>query len=456
MNITAKISIFIFIILLGIGAFVGFKFLKKPPEKKSSELLRSLIVLPLKEETITPKVAEFAVVRTLEEVSLKAQVSGKVTCCGDGTEDGVNVKEGEVIIQIEKNDYEIAKQQAEAELDILKAEAKQKEQTIKDAAKMLAAMKDDYDLEKANYERSKNLYDKKVYSKSEVEKAQQSMSRRNKLYIEMSNLKAKTTFQLESIKAQIKKASAMLNQAKLNLDRTSVKAPINGRTGNCNVEIGEYISLGQEICTISNDKKPALQVPVDATEASDILHVMPGKKYWLALPDTVKVTIAWVKKPEACKWQGKVDRVENYDSETDTLRILVTPNKYAGNRDYPFPLLPGMFCKVTFFGAKIQNAFRIPFSALQFENNVYTVNKDGILHRHQVKPFSVEGDEVLILSGLPENETVVIQQLPRGLIHGMKVKPMLPRQDGSLIIPPIEDKGLTTAETEPEAPKVSK
>lgn len=418
-----KSIIFILILLLGAGSFFGLKLLEKPPAKKSHELLRSLIVLPLKKETITPKVTEFAIVKSLEEVKIKAQVAGKVTFCGEGTEDGVNVKKDEIIIQIEKKDYEIAKQQAEAELAILQSEEKQKLQTIEDTKKMMAALKEDYDLEKANYERSRKLFYSKVYSKSELEKAQQQMSRRNKQFIEMSNLNSKTTFQLESIKANIKKAQAMLDQAQLNLERTSVKAPINGRIGHCDVETGEYISIGQEICTVTNDQKPVLQVPVDATEASEILHVKPGEKYWLTLPDSVKVFIAWVKKPKICLWQGKVDRVENYDSETDTLHIQVSPTKYAGPNDRPFPLLPGMFCNVTFLGEKIENAFRIPFSALQFGNNVYTVDNDGILHRHQVKPFSIEGDQVVILSGLPENEMVVIQQLPRGLVHGMKVKP---------------------------------
>ena len=429
MNKVGKILIFMIILGVGVGAFIGLSLLKKPPPRKSEELLRSLIVLPLNKETIFPKVAEFAVVRTLEEISLKAQVTGKVTLCGEDTEDGVNVKKGDVLIEIEKDDYKIAKDQAEAELDILKAETKQKTQTIKDITKMLAALKDDYDLEKINYERSKKLFESKVYSKNEVERAQQAMSRRNKLYIEMSNLKSKTIFQLESIKAQTKKAQALLEKAELNLRRTSMKAPIDGRIGKCNVEIGEYLVVGQEICTITNDKKPALKVSVDATEASEILHVMPGKKYWLALPDDVKVTIAWVKRPEECKWNGKVDRIENYDTETDTLRILVSPTEYSGTKDYPFPLLPGMFCKVTFFGKEIEQAFRIPFSALQFGNNVFTVNSDGILQRHKVKPFAIEGDEVIILSGLPENEKVVIQQLPRGLVHGTKVKPMLPREE---------------------------
>ena len=439
MKTVVKLFIFFGILLLGAGLFLGLKLLKEPPAEKSSELLRSLIVLPLKKETVTPKVTEFAVVKSLEEVSVKAQVSGKVIFCGEGTEDGVNVKAGEIIIQIEKKDYEIARQQADAELAILEANAKQKVQTIKDTSEMLAALKDDYELEKANYARSKKLFDLKVYSISDLEKAQQEMSRRNKQYLEMGNINARTSFELESIKANIKKAKAMLDQAELNLERTSVKGPINGRISNCDVEIGEYISLGQQICTITNDKKPALQVPVDVTEAAEILHVKPGDKYWLALPDSVKVTIAWVKKPKSCLWQGKVDRIENYDTDTDTLRIQVTPDAYSCPGESPFPLLPGMFCQVTFFGAEIKDAVRIPFSALQFGNNVYTIDNKSVLRRYQVKPFSIEGDQVIILSGLPDDEMVVIQQLPRGLVHGMKVKAMQPEKRGALHFPEAEN-----------------
>lgn len=423
-----KSTILITLILLGGGGIAfGLFMLKKPPPKKSGELLRSLKVLPLKRERIIPKVEEFALVRSLDKISLRAQVSGKIIFCGECADDGVNVKKGDVIIEIEQDDYKIAKHKAEAELDILKVEAGKTKKTIKDVAEMVTMLKEDYDLEKINYERSKKLYDSKVYSRSAVEHAQQVMSRRKKLYIEMSNQLSKSKFALESIKANTKKAEASLEEAQLNLKRTSIKAPIDGRIGNCNVNVGEYVAMGQEICTITDDKKPSLKVPVDATEASAVLRVKPGKKYWLETPDDVKATVAWVKKPVICKWNAVVTRIENYDSATDTLRILVTPTEYAGSWKTPFPLLPGMFCKVTFYGQPIENAFRIPFSALQFENYVFTVDNNGILHRYKVKPFAVEGAEVIILSGLPDDEQVVIQQLPRGLMHGMKVRPMLLR-----------------------------
>jgi RND family efflux transporter MFP subunit len=419
-----NILIIVFVLLLGAAAFVGLSLLKKAPPEKSGEQLRTLITLPLKKTTITPKVEEYAMVTSLQAIALKAQVSGKIVYCGHGTEDGVLVKKGDVILEIEKRDYEIAKQTMEAAIEILKADSKQMSQNIKDLKEMLATIKEDYELEKINYERKKFLFDKKVYSKNEVEQAMQSMSRRKKMYIEAGNALSKQTFLLEATKAKIKQADAKLDQANLNIERASIKSPIDGRIKNCNIELGEYLNVGTQICTVINDQQPSLKVPVNADDALKILEVKPDAHYWLKAPNHIKATIQWLRSPESCKWAAKIARVENYNRDTDTISILVVPTKYCGDTNSPFPLLPGMFCKVIFDGMPLKNAFKIPFSALQFNDNVFTVDSNGILHRNKVTPFSVEGDQVIILSGLPENQSVVIQQLPRGLAEGMQVKAM--------------------------------
>jgi len=419
-----KFFIILLILSFGVGILILLINFKKPPPEKSNEQLRSIKVQPLTRGTIVPKVAEFAIVKSLEKVRVRAEVRGKIIECRDDTVDGVNVKKDDILLQLEKDDYIIAKQQAEAELEILQAEFEKLTTNVADYIKIFKTIENDFKIEEDNFKRMQKLFDQNVSSKRELERAKQERSRRKKIFIEVSNLLSTAKFSLQSIKAQIKKAKAILDQAELNLKRTTIRASINGRIGDCRIEIGEYLALGEQICTITNDKQPSLQVPLDATEASNILKIYPGTKEWLKIPDTVKVTISWVKKREACKWSAEVTRVENYDSLTDTLRVLVTPKKYIGNQDKSYPLLPGMFCEVKFFGVKIKNAFKIPFSALQFGNNVFTVNKNGILRRHKIEPFAIHDDQVIILNGLPDDEQVVVQQLPRGLLSGVKVKPV--------------------------------
>jgi RND family efflux transporter MFP subunit len=419
-----KVIIIIVILLSGVGIFIGLSLLKEAPPEKSEELLRTLMTLPLKKTTITPRVEEYAMVTSLQAITIKAQVSGKVIYCGPGTEDGVLVKKGDVLVEIDKRDYEIAKQTMEAALEILKADSKQMLQNIKDLKDMLTTIKEDYDLEKINYNRKKGLFEKEVYSKNEVEQAMQAMARKKKMYIEAGNALSKQTFLLEATKAKIKQATAKLDQANLNIERASIKSPIDGRIRNCSIELGEYLNIGEKVCSVINDQQPSLKVPVNAADAMKILEVKPDTRYWLKAPGYIKATVQWLRSPESCRWDAKIARIESYNRDTDTISILVVPTEYSGNGNSSFPLLPGMFCRVTFSGAPLKNSFKIPFSALQFDDNVFTVDPEGILHRNKVIPFSVEGDQVIVLSGLPENHSVVVQQLPRGLAEGMKVKGM--------------------------------
>ena len=427
MNRKIRILLVGCILTSGVAACIFLAMMRKAPARKITEELPSIKVTRIKQKTVVPELEEYGVVKSLEEAKLRAQVSGKVIYCGKSN-DGEIVKKGEVIVQIEKSDYEIALNKAQAELEILKSNLKKKEATVKNVAKMLKLMQEDFDLETARFERSKKLYARKVYSRNELDSAQQIFARKNKLLVEMQNTESRETISIESIKAEIKKAKALLEQAKLNLERTTVKAPVTGRIADCDMNVGDYLNLGEEICKIINEKKPSLSVPVDATSVTNILNVVTGDKNWLELPTCIIATISWVKKPKMCFWSGSVCRIKDYDATTDTLKLLVIPEKYIGTEKYAFPLLSGMFCRIKFKGVPIKNAFKIPFSAVQFGNNVFTVDSKGVLHRHKVDIFSIEGNKAIIKTGLPEEALVVVQQLPRGVIEGMRINPALDQE----------------------------
>ncbi|MCK5843253.1 MAG: hypothetical protein KAG97_01015, partial [Victivallales bacterium] len=261
-----------------------------------------------------------------------------------------------------------------------------------------------------------------VTSQYEMEKARQTMARRNKIFIEMSNSHAKEKFKLRILESRVKESKAKQRQAKANLKRTTITAPVSGRVDDCKVDSDEYLKVGQSVCSIKVDVAPEMSASINARDFANILNIKPDEEtHWFKVPNKLRVVAVWVESPKKCRWKMRVKRVVRYNADTDTLTLLIAAESYAGTNEKPFPLIPGMFCEVSFQTAAIK-AFRIPFAALQIGNNVYTINDDGILHRHKVTPFHLEGDDVLILSGLPVGENVVAQQLPRGVVNGMKVK----------------------------------
>jgi RND family efflux transporter MFP subunit len=361
-------------------------------------------------------------VESSSDVRISSEVSGKVIYCNPNLNDGCNVEKGAVLVKIDPEDYEIAVNQAESLAAALVAETERTKRDIQDLDKLLKIVGKDFDLEEKNYNRVKDLYDKQVTSQSEMEKARQIMARRNKILIEMSNSLAKAKFNLRMLKNRLKEAKAKERQARLNLARTIIKAPITGRVDDCALDRDEYLKVGQSVCSIKVDANPEMSVSVNARDFANILNIRPDDKtHWFIIPEKMNVTAAWVESPKKCRWTMSVTRVKRYNADTDTITVLIAAKSYAGTDAAPYPLIPGMFCEVVFQAPAVK-AFKIPFAALQIGNNVYTIDENETLHRHKVTPFHIEADNVLILSGLPDGEKVVAQPLPRGLVDGMKVK----------------------------------
>ena len=407
---------------LGVAVFFALKALKKPPPRKIERTLRVLKTIPLRLESVIPRVTAYATAVSSSDIQISAEVGGKITHCASTLNDGCEVRKGDVLITIERDDYQIRVDQSEAELSALKSEAKRTERDITDLKEMLEIVKQDFELEDKNYKRVKTLFDKNVTSQSDLDRARQSMTRRKKIMIEMGNTLAKAKFNLTILKNKTKEADARLRQAKLDLSRTVIKAPISGRIDKCAVDADEYVRAGDPVCAIKVDAKPEMSVSVNARDFANVLGIKPNPKtHWFNFPDTIKVTAAWVEAPRKCKWRMRIKRVQRYNPQTDTVSVLVAADKYIGTDETPYNIIPGMFCELR-FSAPPMEAFRIPFSALQIGDNVYTIDKTGVLRRHHVTPFHVENDDVVIRSGLPDGENVVAQQLPRGLVDGMKVK----------------------------------
>ena len=418
-----NIIIALLILLAGVGTLILLIFLKKPVPRKPENPKRAITVRDISRKMIVPEVKGYAFVKSSSIIQLRSQVAGKVIYASKATKNGSIVNKDEVLLKIEPDDYIIARDQADASLSILKAEKGKLVQTVKDLEEMSKAIKSDYDLEQENYNRILRLYKQNVVSLAEKDRASQALSRRQKLYIEISNKLTNAKFALQENIASIKKAESNLRQAELNLSRCVIKSPIAGRVVGCDIDEGEYLNTGQDVCIIKNDMDPELSVPLDVHSVSGILGIMPDKKRWFAIPEKMKITIAWDEEPDICKWEGEITRIQKYSPETDTVSLLVKPVSYCGKGEKHYPLLPGMFCTVTFFGEPRQG-FSVPFSSLQVGNKIYTVNSKGVLKSHKVKPFLVEDDTLLLLDGLPDKCTIVSRQLPRGIINGMTIKPV--------------------------------
>lgn len=415
------------ILAFGGACWEGFILLKKKPEgKAASELIKSVFVQAIVPEDIYVKISGYGTAKPRDEITVSAEVKGRADSVNPYLKAGKTVSKDEVLVNIDDSDYKITFAEANAELERLNGEKIISAQTLEDLKSQFQSVKNIFDLEKKEYERTLLLYKKNVSNQSDLNRAAQTYASKEKDFIDMRNKITTEEVRQKTIGAQINKAEEEKKMAALNIARSTIKAPFAGRLKEVFVEKDEYVIPGTKLFTLVDDDDLEITVPLDSFDAVKSLGIKRDEtQNWFKIPESVSAVIEWAQTPDSCRWEGKIIRLESFNPETRTLDIVVKPVKEISSAKDTFPLVDGMFCKVTFTGLKLDNAVRIPWSALQHERDVFTVDKDNRLLEKNITVFMAEDKSIIVSSGLEKGDRIVIQRLPSGIVNGSKIRPIL-------------------------------
>lgn len=232
-------------------------------------------------------------------ISIAPKVSGHIINLY--VNDNEEVEEGQLIAQIDKRDYEAKVKQIEASLAEAMANANVSDSEIDKSEAMLAQVGENLESSKSKLDFAKN--DFKRYSalnKDGICTKQEYDSAKTKLDVAKSNYNEAVEKQkgmesaLKSAKAKndaasanIQKLEAELEIAKLNLSYTDIYAPQNGTVSSRNVEIGNYINLGQpimsvvspEVWIVANFKETQVGKMKKGQEVTVKIDTFGGKKF---------------------------------------------------------------------------------------------------------------------------------------------------------------------------------
>lgn len=194
------------------------------------------------------------------QVELRAKLPGTLQ---DVTiEAGAGVKKGQMVASISRNDL-LAQKERDA-LGVLKAQAQladlssgAREQEIKDAEILVSTAQTNYERAEKDFERASNLYDERIISEYELEKAETSYklsqnqleSSKNRLSLLKSGSRPA---QIEAARAELERAAAILKSSEALLEDTKIFSPIDGTVLSRNFQPGEYIQAGASVATVAN------------------------------------------------------------------------------------------------------------------------------------------------------------------------------------------------------------
>ena len=204
--------------------------------------------------------------------------------------------------------------------------------------------------------------------------------------------------QISQAKAKLAGAAARAEIAQLDLARTNISLPFDGKVTRSTAEIGQLLSSGKTFASAFALSAIELVVPL---AASDIAALSPIEGRIARLSIAGKIL------------EGRVERVSaELDSRSRFARAFIPILSTAD-------IQPGVFLDVQLAGPAIPNTMVLPESASQANGSIWLV-REGLLEKYNpvVRGKSAAG---LIVDGFDYGDGIVLGAIP-GASENQKVR----------------------------------
>jgi RND family efflux transporter MFP subunit len=313
-----------------------------------------------------PRIEALGEVLAAREVALGSRVSGSVIDRSESFVDGGLVRKDEILVQLDPTDYQKILERRQGEHQQALADLKLEEGQGKIA---------ELDLELL--EESLEVKDKELALRGP---------------------------QLQSARAAVELTAVAVEEARLNLARTEVRAPFDAQIMSRNVEVGAQIPSGFEIAQLVGMEEYWVVATVPMTS---LRYVGFSTRENPSLAE-IRDSNAWgsevVRTGKVARLLGALDR------DTRLARVVISvKDPLAREGDLPVLIL-GSLLDVVILGDPISNVVRLPREYLR-KNDTVWVNEDGKLSIRQAEIAFRDKDFAYLSKGVEAGEQIVTTSL---------------------------------------------
>jgi RND family efflux transporter MFP subunit len=383
-----RILLIVLILAVGVIVLVLLKALRKPPAKKESKILAPLLnVQAVYAQDVQMVVRGYGTVESKVQVQVVPQVSGRVVGCHSDFVNGGFFKAHEPLVTIDQRDYKLAVENAEA-----------------------AVAADQVYLDRES---------------AEADVARQEWAQLNPDREPTSSLVLRGP-QIAEAKAKLKASEARLATAKLNLERTVISMPFDGRVSAESLDIGQYVMAGQSVATVYGTDVVEIVVPLEDRDLAwfDLPLTSNGSRKSSSSVSSVRASVVADFAGGRHTWPGRVVRAQGrIDSTSRMVNVVVQvadPFETSGQQP---PLVPGMFVEIEIKGKGLDGVIPVPRYAVHNTDEVW-VARDGQLWIQKVEIARQDKDYAYVTAGLADGAAIVISPL-EVVTNNMKIRTQL-------------------------------
>ncbi len=367
---------FVGLVILAAGISTGTYFMRTKPKAKRKMRARLTPVVeckPLQRGEHRVRLDVLGTVIPARQIVAQSRVSGQIVKLHSEWIEGGRVGKGDILAQIDPADYEIALQQAKAELAQAESDALL-EQGRRDVARQEWQM----------------LGDSVEASESDRELALR-------------------VPQQKSAEARITAARARVARSQLDLDRTAVRAPFNALILQRHANLGDQATGQARLATLVDTDSYHVRVSVPVDELK-----------WVSWPtETEDGSAAEIHFPDGSTCKGKVvGRLEDLEATGRMARLLVEiPEPFTQNA----PVLINSFVRVVLEGNSVGDVYEIDRTAYRDGSVIWLITAENTLRILNISPIRSGRDTIVFRADIAEGERLITTALGAP-IDGMELR----------------------------------
>ena len=389
-------------VAVGLAIFWLLLVTKEVPVKSEPVIPSPLVrVMTAQPEDVRLKVMSRGTVVPRTESDLVAEVRGRVIEGSPHLVEGGFFDAGDVLLRLDDREYRIALDRAEANVKLRQSEAR---------------------LASAEARRRRELERRGAASAADLEQ------------FESRELVAAAALQA---------ARAAREQAELDLERTVVRAPFDGRVRERNVDVGQFVAPGAKLGRIFAVDYSEVRLPIRIDEFAYLdasLDFAVSTEGFEGAPVVLSARLGG----RDLTWEARIERAEAaIDEQTRMLNLVArVDDPYRLTDGAPdregeaeaeadavaafedaakTPLPPGLFVAAEIEGRLVEDVFVLPLMALRDGNQVFVHDTDGLLRVRDVSVVRRDRDRVVIDEGIEAGEQIVVSPL-RIYSEGMELR----------------------------------
>jgi RND family efflux transporter MFP subunit len=384
MSMTKSKTIIASLLILFIGGAATIVIFKTEPvavqETATIETAMLVDVIRVQRGDYYPLIITTGTVEPEQDIVLSPLVGGEIIRRSPAFTPGGFVKKGEILLRIEPADYEIALEMKQSDLHQANA---------------------DYDLEMGRQKIAELDY--KLLEES--------------LTLESDALVLREP-QLNVVKARVEAAEAAVRQARLELERTVIRAPFDAQVLSRNVNIGSQVSPGDDLGRLAGTDVYWVMVTIPLSHL-EWLSFSEGSNKGSEV--RIRNRTSWKDGEYRTGYLNSL--IGELDDQTRLARALVSvPDPLVlngGNKDLP-PLIIGEFVEAVITGQMIPDVIRLNRDFIRKDEMVW-VMEDGKLSIRDVDVVFRDAEFAYISEGLNINDLVVTTSLST-VVEGVSLR----------------------------------